>query len=105
MVNLVMLWFFVGAGASLSWHARMLDEETLRQCAFAALTGSDRPGRASDPHEARFTGPETGRFVTRVASYDDDTSGEVEVECRLGIAEDADLTDPLLIERAEVVGR
>lgn len=102
VVNVVMLWFFAGAGASLSWHDRMLADDTLRACGQLA-PGTQGAGLVDDPRDAVFVGPATVRFDATWRPYDDGTTRTITVECELGTDEDAQIDDPLVVLRAEVV--
>lgn len=98
-----MLWFFVGAGASLSWHARLLDEETLGRCAYSALADTEVAFTWGDYRDARFVGDATVTFEVSGRRYDDgDREIPMVLECTLGVADDSG--DGLVVERARVVG-
>lgn len=102
VVNALMLWFFAGAGASLGWHDRMLDDDTLRACGQAAR-GTQGAGWIDDPRDAEFAGPATVRFDATWRPFGDEPARPVRVECELGTRADADMGDPLEVLRAEVV--
>lgn len=102
VVNAVMLWFFAGASASLGWHDRMLDDDTLRACGQAAV-GTQGPGWFDDPRGAEFAGPATVRFDATWRPFDDVPARGATIECELGTGEDAQIDDPLVVRRAEVV--
>ena len=105
LVNLVVLWFFVGASASLGWHAKMLDDRTVRACSYTALLGSPR-GWPDDVGDPMFVGDATIRFAatTTLTRRGREVEQEIEVECRLGVRDpDASTSDDLVVEHAEVV--
>ena len=106
-INALMLWFFLGMSASLDWHARVLEENTLQQCASQALQGPSGPSYAQDLRDARFVGDVTVRFTGDVTRYDQGSRAivePVEIECRVKVADgDSNASDGLLVERAEVV--
>lgn len=100
-VNVVMLWFFLGMSASVNQHARMLDEDSLRDCARHAaggwVSGIDTDG-------ARFVGPATVEFSARSIDVASARGGTVRVRCVLRPASgDAGIGDRLVVQRAEVV--
>ena len=105
LVNLVVLWFYVGASASLGWHVKMLDERTVRACSHTALLGSavGGPDEVGDP---TFVGDSTIRFPASatVTRRGREVVEEIEVECRLGVRDpDASTSDDLVVEHAAVV--
>ncbi|MEO5662913.1 MAG: hypothetical protein ABIR39_06475 [Nocardioides sp.] len=112
-VNALMLWFFLGMTASLGWHAKLLDETTLRSCAASALDRTNGDGRSVSPWSAdltgaRFVGDATIRFVGDFDTYDDETgegTATLEVECTLAVADgDSSTSAQLVVRRARVVG-
>ncbi|KRF35369.1 hypothetical protein [Nocardioides sp. Soil805] len=103
VVNVVMLWFFAGASASLSWHDRMLADDTLRACGQTALSGTRGGWSVTGETDAEFVGEATVRFDATVTTYATGRSRTVPVECELGTREDAQIDDPLEVLGAEVV--
>lgn len=103
-VNAVMLWFFIGMSASLSVHAKVLDQETLQLCTSRALVERGVYAYSATFDDVRFTGDATLRFVSEFDDVDIDgvrTTDVFEIECTVELFEGDN--DQLLVERAVVV--
>lgn len=100
-VNAVVLWFYLGASASLGWHASLLDEDNLRLCAIAADRGV--PSEV-DADGARFVGDAQVEFTATVRG-EGERPHDIVVRCTMRVrdGEDVSLGDPLEVVTSAVV--